>query len=165
MSLMIWAYPINAHPLCVYGGKHFEKSAKPDFGGRLYARTTLDDEFQDSALVVKGTVLSNREIPISDNEQNSRAEPGVVYHIRMDRTFKGHTTKELDNFSEHDSGGFYLDVGAQYLLFLDPMAADDWARRVVPGAVRVNYGCGQSRPWKDVGSQAKRQLNRLASKP
>lgn len=162
ISLTVLAYPIGAHALCIYGGKHFEKSGQPDFQGRLYAKTRLQDEFQDAALVVKATVLSSREIPLAEEESNSDAQPGVVYQLRISRTFKGRSATELDNFSERDSGGFYLDVGTQYLLFLDPMRQDDWARRVAPGALRVNYNCGQSRPWKDVGLQARKQLNRLA---
>jgi hypothetical protein len=145
--LLFLASASSANALCVYKGD-------------LYAKTTIEQEFQDSKFVVLGTVLSSREIPIPDNDLN--AESGVIYRIRINQVFKGRAPSVIANYSERNSGGFYLDVGTQYLLFLNPMTVDDGAKQVAPGALRVNYSCGQSRPWREIAAEAKKRLATLS---
>ena len=125
------------------------------YGGQLYAKTTLAQEFRDSSVVVRGRVVSARAVDIPDPEQDW----GTRYRIRVERVFKGHPPSRLTDFTERDSGGFYLDRGKDYLLFLNPVAGGEWAR-YEPGVLMVNYSCGQSRPWRAVSTNARRQLAR-----
>jgi len=139
----------GANALCVYGGKHFTKAKGGDGSVRgLYAKTTLADEFLDSALVVKGTVLSSRNIGLGPSNDS-----GTVYRVHIDRTFKGKASAIINDYTDRDSGGFYLggsSEGPEYLLFLNPLSRNSWARKFAPDAYEVNYNCGQSRAWADV---------------
>jgi len=160
-SLMILAYSTSAHALCIYGGSHFTKSKERDFDGRLYATTTLTDEFQDSVLVVKGTVLSNRNIGHPYD-----GDWGTVYRVRINRTFKGKAPPIIHDYTNRDSGGFYLGEGGEgreYLLFLTPFKGNSWVKKGALGSYEVNYNCGQSRPWAKVTQKEVKQLNLLAS--
>ena len=88
----------GARALCIYGGKHFTEAKNGDGSDRgLYATTTLADEFLDSTLVVKGTVLSSRNIGLDAN--------GTIYRIRIDRTFKGKAPAVITDYTDRDSGG------------------------------------------------------------
>ena len=135
VGLSIVAFALEAKALCIYHG-------------RLYAKTTLEQEFRDSALIVRASVISSRDTFEDD-------EPGVVYSIKIDHWYKGKSPIAIKDFSERDSGGFYLEVGSEYLLFLNPISNEraaenpNW-KRVAPDAMMVNYSCGQSRPWADV---------------
>jgi hypothetical protein len=147
----------SASALCVYEGNHFEKSTSPDFDGRLYATTTLMDEFADSALVIKGTAISSQHVP-----PGGEFFAATVYNIRVDQTFKGTVPKTLHYYTENDSGRFNLDVGTPFLLFLKPMPADYEDRKIAPGAFLVNYNCGQSRPWSEISAIDRDQLAALS---
>jgi hypothetical protein len=149
----------SADALCVYDGRHFEKSAAQEFKGRLYAKTTLEDEFADSSLVVRGTVLSSREKSFSESDG------GVSYRIKVGQSFKGEPPGEIRDFTERNSGGFYLDVGTQYLLFLNPITAHGLELESGPGAFMVNYNCGQSRPWANVAPRDRSRLLELSNRP
>jgi hypothetical protein len=96
----------GASALCVYGGKHFTKAKDSDGSDRgLYATTSLADEFQDSVLVVKGTVLSSRNIELDPaNESGS----GTVFRVRIDQIFKEKALAVITDYTDRDSGGFYL---------------------------------------------------------
>jgi hypothetical protein len=160
-AILTLAAPTGARALCLYNGKHFTKSVAPEFDGRLYAKTTLTDEFQDAALVVKSTFLSNRNL----ESHNRNEDSGVVYRVRVDQTFKGSAPRTLLIYSNRDSGSFYLGEGgksSEYLLFLDPLARGHWANKLVPGAYEVNYSCGQSQEWRKVSPDDKAQLANLA---
>ena len=141
--------PVRAVAVCMYHDK-------------LYAKTTLAQEFRDSDLVVRGEVISNEEV--------HDPELGVLYHVKVKRTFKGNPTAVLVDYSERDSGAFYLDVGTEFLLFLNPIDPSDavmylgrnWATRA-PGAMMVNYSCGQSQPWSEVPSKDLKLLNALST--
>ena len=166
ISLAILAGSPEARALCIYGGRHFTKSkGDHDFGGRMYAKTTMADEFQDSALVVKGTVLSSRNIGLNPPNENGW---GTVYSVRIDRTFKGKAPPIILDYTDRDSGGFYLGEGGdgpEYLLFLNPLEHDYWASKFAPGAYEVNYSCGQSRPWRQVSPLDANKLDALAAQP
>jgi len=148
-ALVFFASSTTAHALCIYGGN-------------LYAKTTIEQEFRDASIVIKGTVLSEKEIVLTAAGEKD-SEPGVVYRIRVDHVFKGMPANVIENFSEHNSGGFYLDIGGQYLLFLNPMADSDQAKGVASSALRVNYNCGQSQPWNGLKPVADELLSRLST--
>jgi hypothetical protein len=136
----------NAYALCAYGDV-------------LDATTSLDREFRDATLVVKGDVLSSQEITMPDGEDD--VDYGVLYKIRIDHVFKGKAREALAYFSHRDSGGFYLQVGREYLLFLNPLSESDWAKSA-SGAMVVNYNCGQSRQWAEVSLTDRKRLNILS---
>ena len=120
----------------------------------LYATTTLADEFHDLALVVKGTVLSSRNIGPDEN--------GTVYRIRIEQSFKGKAPAVITDYTDRDSGGFYLGEGGEgpeYLLFLNPISR---TRKSAPDAYEVNYSCGQSRPWANVSRKDREKLTGLS---
>jgi len=139
----------EAFSLCIYNGE-------------LYAKTTLEQEFRDARFVIRGEVLSTEEI----HDPNL----GVVYHVGVEQTFKGKPAADVVDYSERNSGGFYLDAGTEFLLFLNPIDPSDavidlghsWARRA-PDAMMVNYSCGQSRPWSEVPPDDRKLLKALST--
>jgi hypothetical protein len=159
VGVMIWSAP-DAKALCIYGGKHFTKSTQTEGQGRLYATTTLADEFTDSVLVIHGSVLSRQDIGL--DHQDTRGW-GTVYRVGVDEVFKGHApNKSILYYSDRDSGGFYLGEGGEsreYLLFLDPIRHGHWASKEAPGAYEVNYNCGQSRQWREVSPEDRKRLS------
>src|ERR1700722_8653622 len=94
LAIVLSGIPSSAHALCIYQDK-------------LYAKTTLEQELQDSSLVVRGDVLSTQDISIHDTDESL----GVLYRIKIDQSFKGKPPAVLTYYSRRDSGGFYLDVG------------------------------------------------------
>jgi hypothetical protein len=162
-AIVLLGYDPSANALCVYSGNHFERAKVPNIKRSPPTKPTVANEFDQSTLVVRGTILSRQEIPIRDNDPNPNAKPGILYQIRVDQSFKGNAPRVLHDYSERDSSGFYLAVGTEYLLFLNPMTGDDWAKRVAPGALRVNNNCGQSRPWAKLSIEARMLLGDLAN--
>jgi len=143
----VWLFgspPSSAHALCIDDGK-------------FYAKTTVEQEFRDASVVVRGNVLSSQEISIGDPDESL----GVLYHVRIDHSFKGKPPQNLIYYSRRDSGGFYLNVGTQYLLFLNPISSSMWAKDA-PGAMVVNYNCGQSRAWAEVPLGDRKRLSALS---
>jgi len=53
------------------------------------------------------------------------------------------------------------DIGGEYLLFLNPIAAYRGEPAAARGSVFVNYNCGQSTEWPKVTSRQKALLERL----
>jgi hypothetical protein len=150
VALIFFASSASGHALCIYGGA-------------LYAKTTIEQEFHDSHLVIEGTVLSEKDI-VSNAAGEEDGEPGSIYRIRADHVFKGTPASVVEYFTERDSGGFYLDAGTRYLLFLNPLSDDDRAKGAAPGALRVNYNCGQSQPWNGLKAEATEILARLSAR-
>ena len=136
-----------------------EANALCTYNGVLYAKTTQEQEFHDSRFVVRATVIKIEEKPQRDN---SPTEPGVLYVLKLDETFKGKLPATFTYYSERDSGGFYLDQGKQYLLFLNPMTLDDLASHIAPHALRINYNCGQSALWAQVSPNDRKHLHALS---
>jgi hypothetical protein len=139
----------SADALCVYHGK-------------LYAKTTLRQEFHDARWVVLAEVLSAK-----DNFDENEA--WTVYRLRTRRIFKGRPQASLSFFTNRDSGGFYLDrgmthdIGGTYLLFLNPTDRTDARPHGLRGVVSANYSCGQSKPWPAVTRREALSLERLAA--
>jgi len=158
VGIMICSTP-DAKAVCIYGGKHFAKSSQTEGLGRLYATTSLADEFTDSALVIRGTVLSSQDIGLDHQDTQGW---GTVYRVGVDEVFKGHAPKSILYYSDRDSGGFYLGEGGEsreYLLFLVPIRRGYWASKEAPGAYELNYNCGLSRQWRDVSPGDRKRLS------
>lgn len=152
-ALLSLAPLTSAKALCVYRGD-------------LYARTTSDQEFADARWVVKARVLS-----AINGGGTGDVEPWTLYRLEILTTFKGALPERFTLFTERNSGGFYLDraggrpdVGADYLLFLNPLDRSAGAPEAARGAVKVNYSCGRSRPWAEVGAAEIQLLETLAGR-
>jgi hypothetical protein len=131
------------------------------YDGQLYAKTTLEQEFRDSHVVVRGKVLSSKDV--------SDPYLGVFYSLQVEQTFKGSPAAILTDYTERDSGAFYLDAGTEYLLFLNPIEPFDANQYLGPnwrtkfrGTFMVNYSCGQSRKWTDVSPTEQERLIALS---
>jgi hypothetical protein len=130
----------DASALCVYKGQ-------------LYARTTVDQEYADSARVVVADVVSASNRFHLDRDDDW----GTLYKLKVVKALKGSSGNDLSLFTPRDSGGFYLNVGGRYLLFLDAAAVN-----AARGTFVVNYNCGQSRPWSAVNGADRYRLARLS---
>jgi hypothetical protein len=126
------------------------------YDGKLYAKTTIEQEFKDASLVIRAKVVSSRVISIADHEEDT----GVLYQVKIDQLIKGRASGSIAYYSRRDSGGFYLDADVEYLLFLQPISVTEWAHDR-PGAMVVNYSCGQSRPWSQVSRPDRDRLRLL----
>jgi len=132
------------------------------YHGELYARTTVEQEFRDSRWVGRARVVSG------DYHWSDSGESWTLYRLEAIETFKGKLPKRFTFFTERNSGGFYMDgktdavpdLGAEYLLFLQPTPHPNVAPEA-KGALRVNYECGQSRRWSEVSSREDGLLRKL----
>ncbi|MFZ5670796.1 MAG: hypothetical protein ACOY4K_15015 [Pseudomonadota bacterium] len=123
------------------------------YDGEMYAKTTVRQEFADSPVVVRAKVLAARDLsPWGDD-----GERGTLYTLAVEQSFKGNPPATITYFSERNSGGFYVDTGATYLLFLTTYDRPVW-RRFIGDAYAVNYPCGQSLPWSDIPGADRRWL-------
>ncbi|SER17853.1 hypothetical protein [Sphingobium sp. YR768] len=131
------------------------------YGGRLYARTTVAQEYRDARWVVRARVIDGKDWESADTS-------GTLYRLRLIETFKGKLPASFSFSTERNSGGFYLDgasgrpdVGGDYLLFLNPAQAGSAGPPSVRSAPRINYSCGQSRHWREVSPSAQAALRHL----
>jgi hypothetical protein len=130
------------------------------YRGALDVRTTLPQEFTDSSWVVRARVISAEQ-----GETTPERDPWTLYRLEVISAFKGDPPSRIAVFTERNSGGFYMDrdaggpdVGQDYLLFLQPLEMSGDGPPAARGAQRVNYSCGQSRPWREVDAAAQDQL-------
>lgn len=102
--------------------------------GRLYAKTSLAQEFRESRWVVRAHVVA------ADYHWSDEDESWTFYRLRVVGAFKGPRLRRFTFFTTRDSGGFYLDADGgtpdldhDYLLFLQPAKGkpQDRQRRVV----------------------------------
>lgn len=149
---LIFALPLTyrASGLCIYKGK-------------LYAKTTIRQEFADSRWVVVAKVTAE------DNHWMDEGDSWTIYQLRVVTRFKGNPPVKIQFFTYRNSGGFYLDkgvdpnLGGEYLLFLDPVRSDSQAPMAARGATEVNYNCGQSKEWSKVSEADRNELLRLSA--
>ncbi len=149
LSFALFGLASPAEAMCLYG-------AYPD---GLNAATTIDQEFYDSTVVVRGTVLRSDRKTLSTG---SAREQGVLYQVRSDEIFKGQVPLRFAYFTALSSDALQLEDGTQYLLFLNPLPLDDPDEDVAPGALVVNYSCGQSGPWADIPPDGRHLLRQLS---
>jgi len=132
------------HALCAYNGI-------------LYYETTLQEEYADAPLVVRAKVTADRN-DLETFEKLGKADWHSFYTLKVIQTFKGKAPASLVDVTERNSGGFYLDVDKEYLLFLTPYPRE---RGIPKGAMAVNYNCGQSQEWKKVSAKDRAKLDDL----
>ncbi len=123
------------------------------YKGVLYAKTTVAQEYVDATWVVRARVIS------ADYHWSEDGESWSSYNLRPLENFKGKLPKQFTVFTERNSGGFYMDaggaspdLGAEYLLFLQPMPSSKSSPLAARGSLIVNYSCGQSKRWKELVS-------------
>jgi hypothetical protein len=71
-------------------------------------------EFKDSEAVIIGTVTSSHPAP-----QTWYTFDGTEYVVQISQTVKGKQSGEITIFSERTDAGYDLEVGKDYLLFLN----------------------------------------------
>ena len=141
----------SAFGLCIYHGK-------------MYAKTTVAQEYADSKWVVQVKVVA------ADDHWSDEGDSWTIYHLRVLTAFKGKPSQRIDLFTYRDSGGFYLDkgvsndIGGKYLLFLDPVEPSEHAPAAAQDATEINYNCGQSKRWPSVTQSERRLLLDLAAR-
>lgn len=141
----------SADAVCIYHGK-------------LYAKTTLVQEFSDSQWVVRVRVAA------ADSHWSDDDDSWTIYHLQVLTVFKGKPPSRIDMFTYRDSGGFFLDkgmandLGGEYLLFLDPVSHKQDAPAAARDATEVNYSCGQSKAWNSLSGSERHKLVTLSQK-
>lgn len=134
------------------------------YHGKMYAKTTVAQEFADSRWVVRIKVIA------ADDHWSDEDDSWTLYHLQVLTTFKGKPPARIDMFTYRDSGGFFLDkdmsndLGGEYLLFLDPLSHQDSAPALARNATEVNYECGQSNAWDAISNSERRELVALSHK-
>jgi len=109
----------------------------------------MEREFQASTFVLTAKVLSARD-DFSDHPGAKRYYPATFYRVARLKSFKGNPPEVLTIYTERSSGGFYMDTGKSYLLFVHHEGSD-WA---------VD-NCGYS----DLVSQSKDAIGQLERMP
>lgn len=134
------------------------------YQGTLYAKTTLEQEYRDARWVVRARVVREQAY---DSEACHDC-PGRLYNLEVVHRYKGDIAQKFSFYTQQNSGGFYLDqgadaIGSEWLLFLNP---GPWGVNDPPAArsaAWINYSCGQSKKWNAVDSRQRAELMRLAS--
>jgi hypothetical protein len=141
---MLAVLPVPAGAVCFHDGK-------------LYAKTTLAQEFRESRWVVRARV-----------ESAGGPSEWTAYHLKLLRSYKGALPRHFTYFTTRDSGAFYLDRGAhpdlggKYLLFLNLPDTGGENVQAARHATGVNYSCGQSRAWREVSPKVRDELRRMS---
>jgi hypothetical protein len=133
----------------------------------LCSGTSLEQEYREADLVVRAVVVA--ETRVSDDEPSAeyRARWGDYSPVLLDRlrvleVFKGRPGPSIKFFQEVTSGRFDVDLGREYLLFLNPHRPSPGRGAEARGAVYVRYACGQSKPWPQVEPGALSRLRAWA---
>jgi len=143
------------------------------YDGKFDVRTSIQQEFADSQLVVRVRVLSAIDGKIARGPDAGMDY--TVYRLQLIQAYKGRPPNGLRFATERNSGGFYLDrpwvplpkghdIGGEYLLFLDPVTPFHGQPAATKGAFEINYNCGQSKRWSDVSKPSRRLLTKLSNK-
>lgn len=138
------------------------------------AQTSLAQEFADARWVVRARVIDAQD-GIVERGKPDAGMGYTVYTLAVIHVYKGHAASRIRFFTERDSGGFYMDrawvplpkghdIGGEYLLFLNPVAAYRGQPAAEVNAAFVNYACGQSREWAQVSTRSRQLLTGLAGK-
>jgi hypothetical protein len=144
------------------------------YHGQFNVHTTIAEEFAESRWVVRARVLSATDCWGDTDGCRDPDAPFSIYWLKVVHSYKGNPPPSLKFFTERDSGGFYMDrpwvklpaghdIGGEYLLFLVP---NTWSRahRATRNSVFVNYSCGQSKPWTEVPTSARKLLDQLSKR-
>jgi hypothetical protein len=119
----------------------------------LCSGASLEQEYREADLVVRALVVA--ETRVSDDEPSAEYKarwgdysPVLLNRLRVLEVFKGRPGPSIKFFQEVSSGRFDLDLGREYLLFLNYHRPPPGAE--ARGAVYVRYSCGQSKSLSEV---------------
>jgi hypothetical protein len=132
------------------------------YHGKMYAKTTVAQEFTDSQWVVRVKVIS------ADDHWPDEGDAWTLYQLQVLTAFKGTPPAHIEMFTYRDSGGFYLDkratndLGSDFLLFLNHIPDVQNVPAAARYATEVNYPCGQSKEWDSVNRAEQEHLLRLS---
>ena len=129
---------------------------------------SVDQEYREADVVVRARVVAGRRIHGGDEPSSAyRARWGeytpVMFHrFRVSEVFKGRPGPLINLFQEVTSGRFEVDVGQDYLIFLNYIRPYPGRGSAVRGAMYVRYACGQSRPWQQATPRTLERLRALS---
>lgn len=103
MSLRVFLFTILSVPAVWSGGSVFATC--------LVGNQSLEQEFQNAAMVLVGRVTSEELTPESKNYLD-----GTTYTIHIEEVLRGSRLKEVRLFSANTSGRFPMQVGVSYLI-------------------------------------------------
>ena len=84
----------------------------------------VDKEFQNSIFVLTAKVISARDDFEPVHPKSNRYYPATFYRVARLKNFKGTPPAVLTIYTERSSGGFYMDLGKTYLLFVTREGSD-----------------------------------------
>jgi len=124
--------------------------------GALCSGASLDREYREADLVVRALVVAETRVDDDEPSAAYRARWGdyssmLLNRLRVREVFKGRPGPSIKFLEEVSSGRFDLDLGREYLLFLNYHRPRPGRGTEARGAVYVRYACGQSKPWSEVG--------------
>jgi hypothetical protein len=121
----------------------------------LCSGASVDREYREADVVVRAWVVA--ETLIADDEPSPawRARwgdysPVMLNRLRVLDVFKGRPGPAITLFQEVTSGRFPVDMGTDYLIFLNYDRPSPHRGSAARGAMYVRYACGQSKPWSEV---------------
>ena len=89
---------------------------------------SVPTEYRASAAVLSGVVVSAQMLPSTDDDAPG-AFDGIYYKIQVIHSYRGPFRSTVTIYSENSSGRFPMDVGSNYIVFLDKrgnhLAADN----------------------------------------
>ena len=110
--------------------------ARPASPACLLGSYSVADEWARSSYIVTATLALSVPVPDTDTSQG-----GMLYVIRVLKTYKGKATSKLKIFSENSSGRFPLESQKTYLLFVSPNTVEAFRDPIL-----TVDNCGNSGP-------------------
>jgi hypothetical protein len=128
---------------------------------------TVEQEYRDATIVVRARVVSQTDafdVEPSKEFVDRWGDEGLtsLYTLKVLEVFKGAPPSTVNIFMPHNSGAFYVDLGKDYLLFLNRIPARSFQASAAAGAFGVSYACGQSKPWAEVQGSDLTRLRQIA---
>jgi hypothetical protein len=103
------------------------------FAACLLGSYSVEDEFDRSAIVAVGTVVSSEAV-----EESLPHYDGTNYTVNLTSIYRGPETASVTIFSENSTGRFPMEIEREYILFIH----DEFGRYYVDN-------CGNSGPSID----------------
>jgi hypothetical protein len=133
----------------------------------LCSGASLQREYREADLVVRARVVAESRHDDAALRPAFRARwgdytPVTLHRLRVQAVFKGRPGAALNLFQTVDSGRFPVDVGGDYLLFLNYTRPYPGMGSMARGSVRVRYACGQSMRWNRVPARRLAGLRALS---
>ena len=130
----------------------------------------VDREYREADVVVRARVVA--ETLVADDEPSAahRARwgdysPVLLNRLRVLEVFKGRPGPAIALFQEVTSGRFPVDMGSDYLIFLNYSRPFPGRGSAARGAMYVRYACGQSKPWNNVDARDLARVRALSRRP